>query len=134
MQAIFEVYRKIHAEGVAHQDVGCRNMRLYWNSETNEPPRCVVFDFERAQFGQDPIVFSTEEETMNEFLMELGAWTHDGGITDWVEGPGKLLYDDFAICLLPPRQQDARRQANLLSQAHVPSDSDKKEQEEQQAY
>lgn len=84
-------------------------MRVVWDAERRTLPRIVILDFDRAEVGQDGWYVATEEDTIQDFLSELGVWGSDDVITDWVEGPGSVQYDGFAIDLLPPHMREARR-------------------------
>lgn len=112
LKCIFALYNSIHAEGVAHQDIACRNMRIVWNRQAGTDPRVVIFDFDRVKFGRDDrSIFRKEETTLNRFLLELGAWQNGDVVTSWLEeGDGKLLYRNFGSNLLTSQGTQFRAQ------------------------
>lgn len=94
-----------------------------------KPTRIVVFDFEFAQFGRNTYgIFSEELATLNEFLLDLGAWKSGDIVTDWIEnGEGKLLYQNFGASLLTPEGLKRRTEELVQEEQsrHEDSEADK---------
>jgi len=67
---------------------------------------------------------------MHEFLLELGAWSGNDTITEWLQGPGRVTFDEFGIDLFPPNERQAYRQSKMKIRTQVESDEHRRRREE----
>lgn len=114
MNAIFDAYSQIHARGVAHQDTASRNMRIYWGDPQEGPPRVVIFDFDRCNFGQNWQIRRDEIQEMEHFLTAIGAFDDRLPVYHWMENGGRQRYKNFGENLLPPRLRAAWKEGQRI--------------------
>lgn len=99
-----DTYDEIHARGVAHQDAGYRNTRIFWSVKRDIPPRIVIYDFDRCRFGQDWLNFSLEKRRFYELVDELESELEDDPLTDFLHAEGHERFKKFATSLLRPSE------------------------------